>query len=163
VPFVFMLDDLHEVQSLACHDVLGVVISAIPAESQLAAASRDEQPHLPRFRVSGDALEFGAGDLALDAAGAEQIFEHAQVSVTPELAAEVTERAEGWPAGLYLAALIAKQSHSQVRAVTGDDRYIADYLYREALIRQPKTIQRFLRRTAVLDQLCGPLCEAVLG
>jgi LuxR family transcriptional regulator, maltose regulon positive regulatory protein len=163
VPFVFMLDDLHEVQALACHDVLGLVISAIPAGSQLAAASRDEQPHLPRFRVSGDALELGARDLALDAAGAGQIFAHEQVSVTPELAAEVTERAEGWPAGLYLAALGAKQNHGQARAVTGDDRYVADYLYREAFIRQPKTIQRFLRRTAVLEQLCGPLCEAVLG
>jgi LuxR family maltose regulon positive regulatory protein len=59
VPFVFMLDDLHEVQSNACHDVLGGVISAIPPGSQLAAASRDEQPHLPRVRVSGDALELG--------------------------------------------------------------------------------------------------------
>ena len=163
VPFVFMLDDLHEVQSHACHDVLGVVISAIPPGSQLAAASRDEQPHLPRFRVSGDALELGAGDLALDADGAQQIFEHEHVSLTPELAAEVTERAEGWPAGLYLAALAAKQNHGQVRAVTGDDRYVADYLSHEAFIRQPKTIQRFLRRTAVLEQLCGPLCEAVLG
>jgi LuxR family maltose regulon positive regulatory protein len=163
VPFVFMLDDLHEVRSPACHDVLGVVISAIPPGSQLAAASRDEQPHLPRVLVSGDALEFGAGDLALDAAGARQIFAHARVSVTPELAAEVTERAEGWPAGLYLAALIAKQNHSQVRVVTGDDRYVADYLYREALTGQPKAIRRFLRRTAVLEQLCGPLCEAVLG
>ena len=162
VPFVLMLDDLHEVQSPSCHDVLGAVISAIPPGSQLAAASRSEQPHLPRARVSGDALEFGAGDLALDAAGARQIFAHAQVSVTPELAAEVTERAEGWPAGLYLAALIAKQDGSQVRAITGDDRYVADYLYREALIGQPKAVQRFLRRTAVLEQLCGPLCEAVL-
>lgn len=163
VPFAFMLDDLHEVQSPRCHDVLGAVISAIPPGSQLAAASRNEQPHLPRFRVSGDVLEFGAGDLALDAAGARQVFAHAQVSVTPELAAEVTERAEGWPAGLYLAALIAKQGDSQVRAITGDDRYVADYLYREALIGQPRAIQRFLRRTAVLEQLCGPLCEAVLG
>jgi LuxR family transcriptional regulator, maltose regulon positive regulatory protein len=163
VPFVFMLDDLHEVRSPGCHDVLGMVISAIPPGSQLAAASRSEQPHLPRFLVSGDALEFGAGDLAIDAVGARQIFAQAQVSVTPERAAEVTERAEGWPAGLYLAALIAKQNHSQVRTVTGDDRYVADYLYREALAGQPKAIQRFLRRTAVLEQLCGPLCEAVLG
>jgi len=163
VPFVFMLDDLHEVRSPACHDVLGMVISAIPPGSQLAAASRDEQPHLPRVLVSGDALEFGAGDLALDAAGARQIFAHAQVTVTRERAAEMTERAEGWPAGLYLAALIAKQSHSQVRIVTGEDTYVADYLYHEALIGQPKAIQRFLRRTAVLEQLCGPLCEAVLG
>src|SRR5215469_17861393 len=109
VPFVLMLDDLHQLQSPACHEVLGAVISAIPHGSQLAAASRCEQPHLPRLRASGDALEFGAGDLALDAAGAQQILATNQVSLTPELAAAVTERTEGWPAGLYLAAVIANQ------------------------------------------------------
>ena len=163
VPFVLMLDDFHELESPACHDVLGMVISAIPRGSQLAAASRFEQPHLPRLRAAGDALEFGAGDLALDAAGARQIFSNAQVSVTPELAAAVTERTEGWPVGLYLAALIAKQSRGQPQILTGEDRYVADYLYHEALTRQPKTLQRFLQRTAVLDQLCAPLCEAILG
>ncbi len=163
VPFVLILDDLHKLRSPASHDVLALVISAIPRGSQLAAASRCEQPHLPRLRAAEDALEFGAGDLALDAAGARQIFTHAHVSVTPELAAAAAERTEGWPAGLYLAALIAKDADSQARNVTGFDRYVADYLYREALAGQPKAVQRFLRRTAVLDQLCGPLCEAVLG
>ena len=162
-PFVLMLDDLHELQSPACHDVLDLVISAIPPGSQLAAASRFEQPHLPRLRAAGDVLEFGAGDLALDAAGAQQIFAHAQVSITRELAATVTERTEGWPAGLYLAAVIARENNGQVRTVTGDDRYVADYLYREALSHQPEDYQRFLRRTAVLDQLHGPLCDAVAG
>ena len=66
VPFVLMLDDLHELQAPACHDVLSVLISAIPRGSQLAASSRSEQPHLPRLRASGEALEFGAADLALD-------------------------------------------------------------------------------------------------
>src|SRR5215470_2451553 len=163
VPFVLMLDDLHQLRSPACHDVLSVVIPAIPHGSQLAAAGRSEQPHLPRLRVSGDALEFGAGDLALDAAGAQQIFALKQVSLTPELAAAVTERTEGWPAGLYLAAVIAKQSRGQAPAVTGDDPYVADYLYRETLAPAPEDRQRFVRRTAVLDQLCGPLCDAVLG
>jgi LuxR family transcriptional regulator, maltose regulon positive regulatory protein len=163
VPFVLMLDDLHDLRSSACHDVLGIVMSAIPRGSQVAAASRDELPELPRLRAAGEALEFGADDLALDAAGARQIFANAKVAVTAELAAAVTERAEGWPVGLYLAALIAKQSHGQPATVTGEDRYVADYLYRETLIRQPKAIQRFLRRTAVLDQLCAPLCEAVLS
>ena len=69
-PFVLMLDDLHELRSPDCHDALGVVIAGIPAGSQLVAASRSEQPHLPRLRASGDAFELGAGDLALDAAGA---------------------------------------------------------------------------------------------
>ena len=95
VPFVVMLDDLHELQSPACHDVLSVVISGIPQGSQLVAASRFEQPHLPRLRASGDALEFMAADLALDPAGAEQIFSQAHVSLTRELATAVTERTEG--------------------------------------------------------------------
>ena len=56
------------------------MIAGIPRGSQLVAASRSEQPHLPRLRAAGDALEFLAGDLALDAAGSEQIFSHAQVA-----------------------------------------------------------------------------------
>jgi LuxR family transcriptional regulator, maltose regulon positive regulatory protein len=163
VPFVLILDDLHELRSPACHDVLGVVISGIPRGSQLVAASRSEQPHLPRLRASGDALELMASHLALDAAGAEQIFSQAHVSLTHELAVAVTERTEGWPAGLYLAAVIANDSNGEAPMVSGDDRYVADYLYRESLVRLPGSAQRFLRRTAVLDQLCAPLCDALLG
>ena len=107
VPFVMMLDDLHELQSAACHDVLSIVISGVPRGSQLIAASRFEQPHVPRLRASGDALDFGMSDLALDPAGAEQIFAGAQVVLTSEQASAVTERTEGWPVGLYLAALVA--------------------------------------------------------
>ena len=153
VPFVLILDDLHELRSPACHDVLSVVISGIPHGSQLVAASRSEQPHLPRLRASGDTVEIAAGDLALDAAGAEQIFAEAHVDITHELAAAVTARTEGWPVGLYLAALIAKDSRGDVLTISGDDRYVADYLYRESLMQLPESVQRFLRRTAVLDQL----------
>ena len=163
VPFVLLLDDVHELRSPDCHDVLGLVIAKIPDGSQLVAASRWEQPHLPRLRVSGDALALDASDLALDVDGAQQIFSQAQVSLTPEAAAEVTARTEGWPAGLYLAAQIAAEGGSSTLTVSGDDRYVADYLYRESLANQPDDVQRFLRRTAVLDHLYGPLCDAVLG
>ena len=162
-PFVLMLDDLHELRSPDCHDVLSVAISGIPRGSQLVAASRSEQPHLPRLRAAGDALELLASDLALDAAGAEHIFSHAQVQLSPEQAASVTARTEGWPVGLYLAALIATDSGGEGLTISGDDRYVADYLYRESLMRLPEDDQRFLRRTAVLDQLCAPLCDAVVG
>ena len=162
-PFVLMLDDLHELQSPDCHDVLSVAISGIPRGSQLVAASRSEQPHLPRLRATGDALELLASDLALDTAGAERIFSHANVHLSPEQAASVTARTEGWPVGLYLAALIATDSSGKGLTISGDDRYVADYLYRESLMQLPDSDQRFLRRTAVLDQLCAPLCDAVVG
>ena len=163
VPFVLMLDDFHELQSPACHDVLSVVISGIPRGSQLIAAGRSEQAHLPGLRASGDTLEFHANDLALDAAGATQIFSAADVSLDDESAADVTARTEGWPVGLYLAALIARASGGEALDVAGDDRYVADYLYREALAQEPEETQHFLRDTAVVDQMCAPLCDALVG
>jgi LuxR family transcriptional regulator, maltose regulon positive regulatory protein len=162
-PFVLMLDDLHELQSLSCHDVLSVIVDALPQGSQLVTASRFEQPHLPRLRVSGEALEIVSADLALDATGAQKIFSAQHLNLSEEMADALIERTEGWPAGLYLAAVLSKESDGQSGVITGDDRYVADYLYREALSRLPEDSQRFLRYTAVLDQLCGPLCDAVVA
>lgn len=162
-PFVLMVDDLQELHASACYDALGVAISGIPEGSQWVGASRSEQPHLPRLRTSGDAVELTGGDLALDVGEAEQVFAEAHVEVSREVAAEVTGRTEGWPAGLYLAAMIARSDRDQGVSLAGDDRYVADYLYRESLMLLPKRTQRFLRRTAILDQMSAPLCDAVLG
>ena len=97
-PFVLMLDDLHEIRSPACHDALGVVVAGIPQGSQMVAASRSEQPHVPRLRVSGDVLELGPDALALDAAGARQIFSEASVPLTAEMGS-LGPRAHGGLAG----------------------------------------------------------------
>ena len=102
-----------------------------------------------------------ADDLAFDAAGAQQVFSGEHVVLSAQQAADLAERTEGWPAGLYLAAVVAKRG-GEVAVVAGDDRYFSDYLYSESLARQPEDIQRFLCRTAVLEQLCGPLCDTVL-
>lgn len=162
VPFVLMLDDLHELRSPDCHDVLSLVISGIPRGSQLVTASRAEQPHLPRLRALGEAFEIEASDLALDAAGAARIFAQADLDVAPDVVAAVTARTEGWPAGLYLATLVPRVNGGQALAISGDDRLLADYLYREVLLQLPDDVQRFLRCTAVLDQLAAPLCDAVM-
>ena len=46
---------------------------------------------------------------------------------------------------------------------TGSHRFVLDYLLEEVLEQQPESIQTFLLRTSILDRMCGPLCEAVLG
>ena len=162
-PFVMMLDDLHELSSAASHDALSVVIAGIPQGSQFVAASRIEQPHIPRLRATGDTLELGIDDLALDASGAQQIFAEAHVPLTADLADAVTARTEGWPVGLYLAAVIARDGQGAPDAMAGDDRYVADYLYRESLAGLSAEAQTFLRRSAVLDRFTADLCDALLG
>ena len=108
VPFVLMLDDLHELRSPACHDVLSVVISGIPQGSQLVAASRSEQPHLPRLRASGDAVESRPATWPSTRRARSRSSPRPTWTSRHELAAAVTARTEGWPVGLYLAALIAE-------------------------------------------------------
>jgi LuxR family maltose regulon positive regulatory protein len=75
-------------------------------------------------------------------------------------------RTEGWIAGLQLAAL-AMQDRADytgfMAAFTGSHRFVVDYLADEVLSRQPPSIQTFLLQTSILDRMCGPLCDAVLG
>jgi LuxR family transcriptional regulator, maltose regulon positive regulatory protein len=160
-PFVIVLDDLHELKNPECHDVLSVVIAGVPVESQFVAASRGEQPHLAQARAFGESLEITPTDLAFDAAAARKVFAAVEMSITAEIAAKVIERTEGWPVGVFLAAAIARDGGEMT--VTGDDRYVADYLYQEALMKLPQHFQEFVRRTAVLDRMTAPLCDALLG
>ena len=163
-PFLMVLDDLHEIRSPICHDVLGVLLEGVPPGSQIAVASRAAQPFVPLLRAQGDVEEIVTTDLALDAAGAEQVFAAVDVEVTPEETDLVLQRTEGWPVGVYLASLIARDGGGQAAAaVTGDDRFVSDYLQREALLHVPEETLRFLRRTSVLDQLSASLCAAVIG
>ena len=72
---------------------------------------------------------------------------------------------EGWSAGLYLAALsIRARGHKAkgAAAFSGSDRLVSDYLQSELLAHLSADELRFLTRTAVLERLSGPLCDAVL-
>jgi LuxR family transcriptional regulator, maltose regulon positive regulatory protein len=75
-------------------------------------------------------------------------------------------RAEGWPAGLYLAALYLREGGSPDGAAAsfgGDDRFVSEYMESEFLARISQRHRVFLTRTAVLQQMCGSLCEALLA
>ena len=60
---------------------------------------------LGALRARGLALEIGPDDLRMDEAEARQLLSAAGVDLPDEQVAELTEHTEGWPAGLYLAAL----------------------------------------------------------
>ncbi len=105
-PFVLVLDDLHAVADPSCLDVLADLFEYVPAGSQIAIASREE-PALPlaRWRAQGSVHEIGVADLRLDEQEAQVLLEAAGVELDAGEVSELTERTEGWPAGLYLAAL----------------------------------------------------------
>lgn len=161
--FVLFVDDLHWAESDECQDALEILFARIPVGSQMVIAGRRESALISRLRAAGDAWEIGVEDLSLDQTGARAIFATAGAPHLPddELDA-IVEHCEGWPTGLFLCALVARSGGDAV-AVTGDDRFVADYLYRECVARLPADVQEFLRRSSILEQVSAASCNAVLG
>jgi LuxR family maltose regulon positive regulatory protein len=103
--------------------------------------------------------------LSLTPAEAASLLRAAGLALGDEDVAELHLRTEGWSAGLYLAALCLRDGGSLPGAavtVGGDDRFISDYIESELLANLPSRDRVFLTRTAVLERMSGPLCEAVL-
>jgi LuxR family maltose regulon positive regulatory protein len=167
-PVVVVLDDYHVVSDHSCHDQVAFLLSRLPGGVQLVLVTRVDPPlPLARLRAAGDVAEVRAHELRFTAAQAAALVRTvAAVDLLGPDLAELVERTEGWPAGVYLAAL-SLRGHSSpsafVRQFTGDNRFIVEFLAQEVLNRQPAEIRQFLTRTAVLGRFCAPLCDAVTG
>jgi LuxR family transcriptional regulator, maltose regulon positive regulatory protein len=165
-PLVLVLDDLHAVGNPSCLDVLAALFEYVPEGSQIAIASREE-PALPlaRWRAHGSVEEIGVPDLRLDEREAKLLLEAADVELDASELSELTERTEGWPAGLYLAALSMQAgapSSTSAAGFSGGDRFVSEYFRSELLSRLPAAEAQFLKYTSVLDRMSGGLCDVVL-
>jgi LuxR family transcriptional regulator, maltose regulon positive regulatory protein len=166
-PVVLVLDDVHLLHDSECRAALSVLADHVPAGSRLALAGRDEPPlRIARLRAEGRITEIGPGDLSLTREEASSLLHAAELALSEDEVAVLHQRTEGWPAGLYLAALCLREGGPLTGAAVsfgGDDRFVSDYLEAEFLARISPQQRTFLTQTAVLERLCGPLCEAVLG
>ena len=80
--------------------------------------------------------------------------------------AALEARTEGWITGLQLAALSVQGRDDIggfIRAFTGDDRYIIDYLVEEVLQRQSEDVRSFLLQTSILHRMSGPCAMRLPG
>jgi LuxR family transcriptional regulator, maltose regulon positive regulatory protein len=165
-PVVLVLDDVHVLYDHECWTALSVLADYVPDGSRLVLAGRGTLPlGIARLCTADRILEIGARDLALCQEEASSLLCNAGVSVGEDEVAELHRRTEGWPAGLYLAALGlggGGQVATTADSFGGDDRLVSEYMESEFLARISVRQRVFLTRTAVLEQMCGPLCEAVL-
>ena len=165
-PVALVLDDVHVLHNQECRAALSVLADHVPDRSQLVLAGRAEPPlRTARLRAEGRILEIGPADLSLSRMEAAWLLREAGVGLGADELAELHRRTEGWPTGLYLAALYLREGGSlpgAAAAFGGDDRLVSEYVESEFLARIPQSQRLFLTWTAVLDRMCAPLCEAVL-
>jgi LuxR family transcriptional regulator, maltose regulon positive regulatory protein len=165
-PVVLVLDDVHALHDRECRAALSVLADHVPGGSRLALAGRAQPPlRVARLRAEGRILEIGPRELSLTAEEASSLLRNAGLTLGAEDVAELHRRTEGWPAGLYLAALYLREGGPLANAAVsfgGDDRLVSEYMESEFLARISRRQRLFLTRTAVLERMCGPLCDAVL-
>jgi LuxR family maltose regulon positive regulatory protein len=165
--FVLVIDDYHVIDAKPIDDALTFLLEHLPAQMRVVIATR-EDPQLPlaRLRGRGELSEVRVTHLRFSPSEAAAFLNEAMgLNLSADDIAILEARTEGWIAGLQLAAL-SLQGHPDARgfieSFTGSHHFVLDYLLEEVLQRQPDSIQTFLLRTSILDQLCGPLCDAVL-
>jgi LuxR family transcriptional regulator, maltose regulon positive regulatory protein len=165
---VLVLDDYHLIKKTACHEQVALLLAHLPPSVQVVIATRTDPPlPLARMRAVGEMAEIRARELRFDVRHAAELI-HAVVAaeLSERDLASLVQRTEGWPAGLYLAALSMRRDPSPdtfVRQFSGANRFIVDYLVEDVLNQQPDGIREFLTRTSILGRFCVPLCEAVTG
>jgi LuxR family transcriptional regulator, maltose regulon positive regulatory protein len=164
--FVLVLDDVQVLRSRGAIDVLTALVEDPPPGAQLVLASRCEPPlPLGRLRAHREVLELTPRDFVMTRGEAAALLELAGAELGAADVDALVRRTEGWPAGLYLAAVSLRGQPDATAAIArfgGDDRVVSDYVADSLLSELAVEEVTFLHRTSVLDRLSGPLCDAVL-
>jgi LuxR family transcriptional regulator, maltose regulon positive regulatory protein len=162
-----VIDDMHELRSAQALAQLELLVMRAPPELRFVLATRhDLRLGLHRLRLEGELSEIRTADLQFTQAEARELLTAAGVVLPEPALAMLHERAEGWAAGLRLAALSLAGHEDPERFAaefSGSERTVADYLLAEVLERQPDEVRRLLLRTSVLERVSGPLADALTG
>ena len=165
---VLVLDDYHVITSTTVNAALTLLLDNAPPNLHLVISTRSDPPiPLARLRSRGQVVEIRTDDLRFTRDEAAAFLGQTMgLALLPAQVASLDERAEGWIAGLQMAALSVRgrtDVDGFIRAFAGTNRFIMDFMLEEVLAREPKEVQAFLLSTSVLSRLSGPLCDAVTG
>jgi ATP/maltotriose-dependent transcriptional regulator MalT len=165
-PLVLALDDYHQLEGDAVHAGMRRLLEYLPDHVCVAVATRTEPPlSVPRLRARGQLVEVDADELRFSLNESRVLLnELLELNLADEDVAVLHQRAEGWPAAVYLAGLSLlgrADRHEFILRFAGDDRHIVDYLGEEVLADLDPDTHELLLRTSILERVNGPLCDAI--
>jgi ATP/maltotriose-dependent transcriptional regulator MalT len=162
------LEDYHWINDSEIHEALVFFLKHAPSHCHIVLTTRTE-PDLPlaSLRAQNQLVEIDASALRFDLQETRDFIEvELPRTLIPADVRLLVEKTEGWPAALRIlastSARIPEDFGEYLRKLSGTQRPIGAYL-EELLDGTPHDLVQFMLRTAILDRLCAPLCEAVTG
>jgi LuxR family transcriptional regulator, maltose regulon positive regulatory protein len=163
---VLVLDELERIESPQSLLVIRTLAEHACDGMQIAVASHaDLALPLGRLRANRMLIELGRGELAMTTPECQTLLTGIGIELSPSDLDALIERAEGWPAALYLAGMALLDEVDASAAISrfaGDDRIVADYIRDEFLAPISRRRLDLLRQVSILDRFNGDLCDAVL-
>jgi LuxR family transcriptional regulator, maltose regulon positive regulatory protein len=162
-----VIDDLHELTSPEALMQLARLLGKLPEHVHAILATRRDLPlRLHKLRLAGELADIRAADLRFSERETREFLEASGIALSEAGVAKLHQRAEGWAAGLRLAAISLASSPDPERFVaefSGSNRTVAEYLLAEMLECQPAEVQQVLLRTSLLDRINGELADLLTG
>ena len=164
-PVVIVIDDFQFASAAA--PSLTTLIERLPFGCRVLVGSRSEpQLALYRLRAHGQLLEVRDAELRLTRAEVGAVLLEFGIDLSETEVELLTDRTEGWAAGVQMAALSLRDEPVPDLFLTEfakTPRSITDFLGTEVLERQPAEVLEFLLATSILDVLDPESCAAVTG
>ena len=165
---VLILDDYHTIRNQAIHTSLSFFIDHLPDNFHLILSTRVDPPFLlARLRARDRLTEIRAADLRFTLDEANSFLAQTMgLILTNQDVKAIETRTEGWIASLQLAAISMRQQNDIsgfIKAFTGSNVFVAEYLMEEVLNQQSEEVRTFLLQTSILARLNPSLCDAVRG
>ena len=162
-----VLDDFHRLGSGLARDSVAWFVDHAPSTLQLVLATRSDPPlPLGAMRAHGELVEIRAAELGFTTEEAMMLLnDRLDLGLEPGSVNDLVERTEGWPAGLYLAALSLQAVEDRPAFLTtfgAENRNVVDFLIGEVLEAHDTATLTLMLRCSILERLCGSLCDAVL-
>ena len=166
-PLVVIIDDAHLLTHPDILDGLDRLARGWHQGLRLVLAARSD-PLLPlhKYRLAGQMAELRAADLAMTPAEIREVLAVHGVSLPKREVDVLVARTEGWAAGVRLSAMRMEGTERPADFVSQlalDAGSIGEYLVDEVLQRLPDDHRRLLVETSFLDEVTGPLADAVTG
>jgi LuxR family transcriptional regulator, maltose regulon positive regulatory protein len=162
------LEDYHWLSASRIHQTVAYFLKHAPSHCHVVLTTRIE-PELPlaTLRAQNQLIEIDAEALRFDMQETQAFLDSTRPGVLEFPDVQLLQRkTEGWPAALRIISSMPSQSglafKEYVHNLSGSQRPVAAYLS-EMLDTLPVEVVDFMLRTAILDRLSGPLCEAVAG
>ncbi|HTI15164.1 MAG TPA: AAA family ATPase [Dictyobacter sp.] len=165
--WLLILDDYQTITQAEIHASVSFLLGHQAPQLHLFIASRLNLPFsLSALRAHQQLQEIKTEQLRCTVKeGAAFLQQVMKLTLNKNTIQDIINRTEGWLVGLQLFGLTMQGRSSPVdlpNDLSGNQRYILDYLTDEVIEQQSPEVQTFLLYTSILEKLTAPLCNSLL-